>query len=113
MPKRARNRPSFPTQKRRQPLRGIEPWPDAREALAALARAWIVAMIATTLLVAALALAPIWDSAVFMQALRDSSSTNPETAPLPDEAPAVSRRVPELLGPPGTPGRGRSGLARL
>jgi len=40
--------------------------------LAALMRAWKTTMLATTLLVAALALSHVWDSAVFFRALEDS-----------------------------------------
>lgn len=91
-----RNRGSISTRKRWQPFRSVQPWPNASDAIAALARAWIVAMIATTLLGVALAIAPLWDRAIFMQALRDALSTDPETAQPADEAPAGPRLAPEL-----------------
>lgn len=53
------------------------PWPDAAEVLAALARAWTVTTIATALLVAALAIAPFWDTAIYLRALRDTLSSGP------------------------------------
>ena len=43
------------------------PWPDTTEALAALVRAWTVTTIATVLFLIALAIAPVWDGAIFMQ----------------------------------------------
>jgi hypothetical protein len=94
--KSLRNRGSIATRKRWQPFRSVEPWPNASDAIAALARAWIVAMIATTLLGVALAIAPLWDRAIFMQALRDALSTDLETAQPADEAPADPRLAPEL-----------------
>lgn len=39
------------------------------QALSAALSAWITTFIATTLLAAALAIAPVWDSAVYLRAL--------------------------------------------
>jgi hypothetical protein len=47
-----------------------------------------VTTIATTLLFAAIAVAPIWDGAIFRQALREALSSDPELAQPIDEAPA-------------------------
>jgi hypothetical protein len=73
--------------KRWKPFREVRLWPNTNPSkiLIALMRAWIVVMIATMLLAGALAIAPIWDRAVFMQALRDSLSTDMETAPFFDQ----------------------------
>jgi hypothetical protein len=38
----------------------------------------------------------VWDRAIFMQALRDALSTDPETAQPADEAPPDPRPAPEL-----------------
>jgi hypothetical protein len=76
------------SRQRRQLFRGLGPWPDTTEALAALARAWTVTTIATVLFLVALAIAPVWDGAIFMQALRDSLSGDPQQTELIDEAPA-------------------------
>ncbi|MGH7211712.1 MAG: hypothetical protein ACREF1_09655 [Acetobacteraceae bacterium] len=73
------------------------PWPDATEAVVALARAWAVTTIATSLLFAALAVAPMWDSAIYVQALRASLSGDPELMQPADEAVAdapVGRETP-------------------
>jgi hypothetical protein len=87
MAERPRNRTSAVARKRRRLFRGLGPWPDTSEALAALARAWLVTTIATVLLLAALAIAPIWDGAIFMQALRDALSGDPQLTQPIDEAP--------------------------
>jgi hypothetical protein len=92
MAERPRNRVSIATRKRRT-FRSPDPWPDASDAFEALARAWIVAMIATTLLAVALAVAPFWDRTTFLQALRDAVSTNPEMAQPVDDAPADSNGI--------------------
>jgi hypothetical protein len=55
-------------------LRSPSRWPDGAEAFGALARAWQVTTVALTLLLAALVLAPMWDRAIFMQALREALS---------------------------------------
>lgn len=46
-------------------------------ALSALAAAWVVSVVATTLLVAALAAASVWDTAIFLNALRGALSRIP------------------------------------
>jgi hypothetical protein len=80
--------------------RGLLAWPDATEALAALVRAWVVTTIATTLLLAALALAPMWDGAIFLHALRDTLGRDSQLAPPIDEsaddapATAANSRMP-------------------
>jgi hypothetical protein len=48
------------------------------EALIALARAWTVTPIATALLFAVLAITPVWDCTTFRDALRDTSSGQPD-----------------------------------
>jgi hypothetical protein len=63
----------------------LRPLPDTSAALPALARAWVVTMVATTLLAAALAVAPLWDREIYLRALRDALSTNPELAQLVDD----------------------------
>jgi hypothetical protein len=66
------------------------------EVLAALARAWSVAMIAVILLGGALALAAIWNGAIFCEALHEALSTNPELPQPADEVPI--NRHDELCG---------------
>jgi hypothetical protein len=44
--------------------------------LSALVRAWTTTMIAITLLVVALALSRVWDSAIFLQALHGELNSN-------------------------------------
>lgn len=89
MAERPRNRTlTAASRQRRRLFRGPGPWPDTTEALAALARAWTVTAIATVLLLAALAIAPIWDGAIFTQALRDALSGDPQLMQPVDEAPA-------------------------
>jgi hypothetical protein len=78
IPARSGNRASPVSRKGRWLFRAPTPWPDATEALIALARAWTVTTIATALLSAALAVAPMWDNAIFMQGLRDALSSDPE-----------------------------------
>jgi hypothetical protein len=97
MADRSRKRVSISPPKRQKSCRGVEPWPSAGEALIALTRAWVVATIATALLVAALAIAPVWDRAIFTQALRDALSTGPEMAQPADSAPAGSRQASVIL----------------
>lgn len=63
-------------------------WPDAAQILAALARAWTVTIIATTFLAAALTIAPIWDTAIYLRALHDTLSGGPAPALPSDEDPA-------------------------
>jgi hypothetical protein len=77
--------------------RGRRPWPDAPEALTALTRAWTVTTIAAALFLAALAVAPMWDSAIFLHALRDALGRDPQLAQPIDETPAdapVDRAIP-------------------
>jgi hypothetical protein len=85
---RLRQRASLSARKRH-----VEPWATTNEALSALTRAWVVAVIATMLLAAALAVAPLWDRAVYMQALRDSLNTDPQMMQPVDMAPADPRRI--------------------
>jgi hypothetical protein len=56
----------------------LRPLPDASAALPALARAWVVTTVATVLLIAALAIAPLWDREIYLRALHDALCTNPE-----------------------------------
>jgi hypothetical protein len=60
--------------KRRRRLHDFGRTLNATDALTALARAWTVTTIATALLLAALAIAPVWDSDVFLKALNDELS---------------------------------------
>ena len=50
--------------------------------LTALMRAWTTTMLATTVLIAALALSQIWDSAVFFRALGDSMALGGQDHPV-------------------------------
>lgn len=89
MSERPRNRTStaMSRNKRRVSPRRV-PWSEAADPLSALARAWSVTVIATSILLAALAVAPVWDSAIFLAALRDALSGDPQlTQPL-DATPA-------------------------
>jgi hypothetical protein len=89
MAERPRNRTSTAASRPRRPLfRGLGPWPDTTEALAALVRAWTVTTIATVLFLVALAIAPVWDGAIFMQGLRDSLSGDTQLMQPINEAPA-------------------------
>ena len=86
---RPRNRTSTAaSRQRRRIFHGPGPCPGTTEVLTALARAWQVTTIATALLLATLAIAPIWDRAIFMQALRDALSGDPQLTQPVDEAPA-------------------------
>lgn len=58
--------------------------------LAALMRAWLTTMLATTLLVAALALSHVWDSSLFFRALQDSMALGEEAAPTADVLPETA-----------------------
>ena len=62
------------SRKRRRRFHDFGRTRDATDALTALARAWTVTTIATALLLAALAIAPIWDTGVFLKALTDELS---------------------------------------
>lgn len=68
------NRAARAFRQRPRAFRAPPAWPDMTEAMIALARAWSVTTIALTLLLAALALAPLWDPAIFMQALHQALS---------------------------------------
>ena len=85
MAKRPSRTASIASEKARRG-RGPQPRPGPSEALAALARAWVVTFVATALLSAALAIAPRWDSATFMQALRQALSDDPQLTVLPEQA---------------------------
>lgn len=69
-------------------------WLTDTDVLAALARAWAVATITMVLFCSALALAPMWDGAIFLQGLHEALSTNPE---LPQPADGV--QVDALAAP--------------
>ncbi len=85
MAERQRNKTSTAASRQRRRLfRGPGPW----QALAALARAWTVTTIATVVFLVTLAIAPIWDGAIFTQALRDALSGDPQLMQPVDEAPA-------------------------
>ncbi len=91
MAERPRNRISTASSRQRRRLfRAPGRRPDTTEALAALARAWTVTTIATVLFLVALAIAPVWDGAIFMQALRDALSGDPQLTQPIDEAPAAA-----------------------
>ena len=75
-------------------LRSPSRWPDGAEAFGALAWAWQVTTVALTLLLAALVLAPMWDRAIFMQALREALSRDAQLMQSL-EAPADSSAGPE------------------
>ena len=87
MAERQRNKTSTAVSRQRRRFRGPGPWPDTTDALAALAQAWTVTMIATALFLVALAIAPIWDGAIFMQALCDALRGDPQLMQPLDEAP--------------------------
>jgi len=69
-------------------------WPHGAESFGALARARQVATVALTLLLAALVLAPMWDRAIFMLALREALSRDAQLMQSL-EAPADSSASPE------------------
>ena len=98
MAERPRNRTSTAASRKRRRL-FRDPGPSPTEALAALARAWMVTTIATALLLAALAIAPVWDGAIFMQGLRDTLSGDPSlTQPIDEPLPGapVDRETPGM-----------------
>jgi hypothetical protein len=84
---RQRNRPLIAARRWLRPSHRAALWLTETEALAALARAWLAATIAVVLLCGALALAPIWDRAIFLEALREALTTNPELLQPADEVP--------------------------
>jgi hypothetical protein len=65
--------------------------PGGAESFGALARAWQVTTVALALLLAALVLAPMWDRAIFMQALREALMQSLE-APADSSAGAETNR---------------------
>jgi hypothetical protein len=69
---------------RRGPRRPWQ-WPDTTEALTALVRAWMTTVFASVLFVAALAVSQVWDRAVFLHALRDALSDDPQLVQPIDE----------------------------
>jgi hypothetical protein len=92
MAKRPRNRA---LRKGRRFSGGLRPWPDATVVLAALARAWTVTIIAAALLLSALAVAPMWDTAIFLQALRDALARDPQLMQPIEEIPADAQGEPK------------------
>jgi hypothetical protein len=83
----------------RRGFRGPGPWPDATGALIALARAWTVTTIATAFLVAALAIAPFWDTAIYLRALQDTLSSAPTlTLPADEDSGASVRPIQDRHG---------------
>jgi hypothetical protein len=97
---RPNKRASTASRRERQRLRGIKPRADASTTLIALARAWLVTTVACTLLLVALAIAPMWDRTIFMQALREALSTDPQLTQPADEATADPRQAAVSLGRP-------------
>jgi hypothetical protein len=81
------NRPLMARRARQRPCRRPAPSLTETEVLAALVRAWLAAMIAVVLLCGALALASIWDGAIFCDALHEALTTNPELPQPADEFP--------------------------
>jgi hypothetical protein len=88
MAERPRNKTSTAASRQRRLFRGPGPWPDTTEALAALARAWTVTTIATVLFLVAIAIAPVWDGAIYIQGLRDALSGDPQLMQPINKAPA-------------------------
>lgn len=78
--------------------RGLS-WPNAIDALTALVRAWTVTTIAVALLLAALAVAPMWDGAIFMQALRDGLGRDPQLMQPIDETSTDTQGRPKFSLP--------------
>jgi hypothetical protein len=93
MAERRRKRAPIASRRTRQPWRGGKPGLTGSDAFIALARAWTVTTIVTTLLLAALAIASVWDRAIFMQALREALSSEPQLAQPVDEATADPRQA--------------------
>jgi hypothetical protein len=98
---RRRNRPLIATRVGRRSHHRSAPWLTETEIVAALTRAWSVAMIATILLCCALAPSPMRNRATFLQALHEGLTTDPETLQSIDEDeidPAAAHRksAPEL-----------------
>jgi hypothetical protein len=98
MAKWPRNRAPTASRKTRQLWRGAKPRLSASEAATALARAWTVTTVATTLLFLALAIGTVWDRAIFVQALRDALSGDGQLPTQPvDEATADPRQAAAIL----------------
>jgi hypothetical protein len=94
---RRRNR--APTRRTRQLWRGSKLRLSADEALIALARAWTVTTIVTTLFFAALAVAAVWDRAIFMQAVREALSSDAQlTQPVDEATPDPDKRPQSFRG---------------
>jgi hypothetical protein len=66
--------------RRRRSLRRRWQLPDASDTLAALLQAWTTTVVASVLLVSALALSQLWDGAVFRHAMRDALTSDPQLA---------------------------------
>jgi hypothetical protein len=65
---------------RRRSLRRRWQLPDASDALAALLQAWATTVVASLLLVSALAVSQLWDGVVFRHAMRDALTSDPQLA---------------------------------
>jgi hypothetical protein len=78
--------------RRRKPAPRRAPWWAGSGELTALAQAWSVTTISVVALSAAVALAPMWDRAIFVKSLLEALNTNPEMLQLSgavtDSAPA-------------------------
>lgn len=81
---------------RRQGRRRPGQWPDMSEILTALGWAWTTTVFASTLFVAALAVAQVWDGAVFRLALRDALSRDPQLAQPSDDFPLARATGDEI-----------------
>jgi hypothetical protein len=92
-----RNRRPIAVRGPRRPSRRTTP-PTEAEVLISMARAWLTATSAVVLFCGALALAPIWDRAIFSEALREALTTNPELPQPADEGPVDAPTVPGLQG---------------
>jgi hypothetical protein len=81
-----RNRSPFAAPGQRPCRRGA-PWVTETEVIAALMRAWLVATISIVLFCGALAVASICDRAIFLEALHEALTTNPEFPQPADDVP--------------------------
>ncbi len=95
---RPSKRRSTVSRKKPQLFYGFNGWPDESQTFIALARAWMVTMIATVLLCIALAIAPVWDRAIYMDGLRDALSRDPQLVQSSDGT-GANERAPSLPGP--------------
>ena len=82
---------------RRSSRRGAG-WPDATEMLAALVYAWTVTVFASALLVGAVAVARVWDGAVFRHALLGTLSRDPGSLQPFDDFPIADTAGMEIPG---------------